>query len=407
LNLDLCTTLSASKAALTPYMTYRHTASVVAGDGCPTGGSSVAGGAFYPASGGSYPAKYRSALFFADYTRRCIWVMPPGTNGLPDPTKIETFATGTAGAYSPVDLVSGPGGDLYYVDLVGGTIRRIRYYPGNRPPVAVLDATPTSGLAPLTVQFDARRSTDADADRLAYSWDLDGDGQFGDSTAASVSYTYTTPGRRTVSLRVADPLNAQAVTTVMVDVGNTAPVPTISSPSTDTTWRVGDVIGFSGSASDRQDGTLPPSALSWTLETVHCPTVDTCHTHPGETFDHVASGSFVAQNHEYPSHLRVNLTATDANGASATTFVDIYPQTSVLTLVSDPPGATLALGSMTATAPFSTTVIVNGDQSISAPDQIIGGQPYVFVGWSDGNAASHDVVVPGDTTLTATFAPAP
>ena len=78
----------------------------------------------------------------------------------------------------------------------------------------------------------------------------------------------------------------------------------------------------------------------------------------------------------------------------------------MLTLVSDPPGATLALGSMTATAPFSTTVIVNGDQSISAPDQIIAGLPYVFVGWSDGNAASHDVVVPGDTTLTATFAPA-
>ena len=111
---------------------------------------------------------------------------------MPDPTKIETFATGTAGAYSPVDLVSGPGGDLFYVDLVGGTIRRISYYPNNRPPVAVLDANPTYGATPLTVDFDASRSTDADSDPLTYSWDLDGDGVFGDSTIKTPSRTYNT-----------------------------------------------------------------------------------------------------------------------------------------------------------------------------------------------------------------------
>ena len=44
---------------------------------------------------------------------------------------------------------------------------------------------------------------------------------------------------------------------------------------------------------------------------MHCPTVDTCHVHPGETFDGVASGSFVAPDHEYPSYLRLSLTATD------------------------------------------------------------------------------------------------
>ena len=59
LNLDICNTLYGSGAAISPYFTYRHTASVVTGDGCPTGGSSVTGGAFYPATGGSYPAKYR------------------------------------------------------------------------------------------------------------------------------------------------------------------------------------------------------------------------------------------------------------------------------------------------------------------------------------------------------------
>jgi len=212
--------LYASGDAIPPYYSYSHYGVVVPGDSCPYGGSSVTGGAFYPTSGGNYPAKYQGSLFFADYTRRCIWVMLKGTNGLPDPKKIEKFAVGTSGAYSPVDLVSGPGGDLFYVDLVGGTIRRISYYPANRPPVAVLDADHTYGGTPLTVNFDASRSTDADADPLTYSWDLNGDGVFGDSTAVNPSYTYNTRGAVTVSLRVSDPYNALSTATVKIWPGD-------------------------------------------------------------------------------------------------------------------------------------------------------------------------------------------
>src|SRR5439155_1229111 len=39
-----------------PLFTYNHGASVVSGDGCPTGGSSVAGVTFY--NGGTYPSTY-------------------------------------------------------------------------------------------------------------------------------------------------------------------------------------------------------------------------------------------------------------------------------------------------------------------------------------------------------------
>ena len=39
----------------------------------------------------------------------------------------------------------GPDGDLYYADLNGGTIRRIRYLFSNRTPTAVASATPTEG----------------------------------------------------------------------------------------------------------------------------------------------------------------------------------------------------------------------------------------------------------------------
>ena len=77
------------------------------------------------------------------------------------------------------------------------------------------------------------------------------------------------------------------------------------------------MIAFCGHATDAQDGTLPASALSWTLVLQHCPS--TCHTHPLQTLHRAASGSFVAPDHEYPSHLELRLTATDSGGLSSTT----------------------------------------------------------------------------------------
>ena len=50
--------------------------------------------------------------------------MLPGANGVPNPATIRTFA---AGAANPVHLQIGPGGDLFYPDFDGGTIRRVTY----------------------------------------------------------------------------------------------------------------------------------------------------------------------------------------------------------------------------------------------------------------------------------------
>jgi glucose/arabinose dehydrogenase len=403
LNLTLCNWVYWFGGGQRPYYAYNHDASVVPGDGCPTGGSSVSGGVFY--NGGNYPSKYSGALFFADYTRRCIWAMLPGSNGLPDPNNIVAFATGTAGAYSPVDLETGPGGDLYYVDLTGGTIRRIRYYAGNRPPVAAVTATPTYGAVPLNVSFDARSSSDADADPLTYSWDLDGNGTFGDAVGPTASFTYTSAGARVVSVRVSDPLGASSVATVKVSAGNTPPIATISAPSPSAKWKVGDTITFSGSGTDTQDGTLPASSMTWLLEIQHCPTVDTCHTHPVQAYTGVSGGSFVAPDHEYPSFLRLHLTVTDSGGLTDSKIVDLYPFTNKLTLQSSPTGATLTLGSDNHVAPFTIDVITGSTQSIAATDQTIGGTAYVFKSWSDGGARTHTITVTSDKTVTATFSP--
>jgi hypothetical protein len=192
---------------------------------------------------------------------------------------------------------------------------------------------------------------------------------------------------------------------VKISAGNTAPVATIASPVSTLNWKVGQTITFSGSASDAEDGTLPPSAFTWTLDTRHCPTVDTCHTHPVQTWTGVASGSFVAPDHEYPSHLELWLTVTDSGGLTDTKLVELYPQTNTLTVKSNPSGASIGVGSTVAPAPFTLTVISGSTQSVAAPNQTVNGTSYVFQGWSDGGVQSHQIVVGSDTTLTATFKP--
>ena len=87
---------------------------------------------------------------------------------------------------------------------------------------------------------------------------------------------------------------------------------------------MGDVINFSGRGTDEQDGTLGPSALSWSLLLHHCPSV--CHVHSIQSFNGVSSGSFVAPDHEYPSHLELRLTATDSAGQQDTKSVMLDPR---------------------------------------------------------------------------------
>lgn len=73
--------------------------------------------------------------------------------------------------------------------------------PENNPPVAILSASPLSGIVPLEVNFDATGSTDPEGDELSYTLNFDD----GNSAFEPVSLnTFTTPGTYTVSLVVSD-----------------------------------------------------------------------------------------------------------------------------------------------------------------------------------------------------------
>ena len=407
-NLNICENLYAEANAVTePYYAYARGQELVAGEttvGCETG-ATISGLAFYTT--GSYPDEYDDALFFGDYSRSCIWAMQKGANGLPDRANLKTFV---AGAASPVDLEIGPNGDLFYVDIGVGTIRRIQYSGGNQPPVARATANPTSGPTPLSVNFDGTGSSDPDGDSLTYAWDLDGDGSYDDSTAPQPTYTYSTAGTYAARLQVTDARGASDTLDVPLTItaGNSPPTATIDTPLPSATWKVGEGISFSGKASDGEDGALPASALSWKWIGHHCPTADSCHEHVWEDFPGVASGTFTAPDHEYPSYLELRLTATDSGGSTDTKSVRLDPQTVELSFRSDPAGLKLTVGGTESTTPFSHTAIVGSKNSVSAPSpQTLAGTTYNFASWSDGEAQSHDIVAPDSANAyTATYTPA-
>jgi glucose/arabinose dehydrogenase len=387
LNLNQCESLYSAGTAVGPWFQYNHGADLGT---CFAGTSSPTGIAFY--TGTQFPAAYRNGLFLADYARDCIYFFAAGANGTPDPSTVTVFAKS---AGFPVDLQLGPDGALYYADIGDGTIQRIAYPAGNHSPTARATATPDHGPTPLTVSFSGTTSTDPDGDALTYSWDLNGDGTFGDSTAATPSFTYTTPGAYTARLRVSDPSGNTDATSVSITAG-TPPTPVIDSPADTFTWAVGDTIAYSGHATDGAGNPVPASGLTWQLNIRHCARTDTtqCHTHFGTSVSGVSSGTFVAPNHDWPSHLELVLTAT-ANGLSASMTIQLQPKTATLTLNSTPTGASLTMGADAGTAPFTETFIQNSTTDVTAPAATtIGGSSYAFSGWSDGGALTHTVTIP-------------
>lgn len=126
-NIPICEALYANPTATTPpAYSFCHAGTAPS---CTRGEGAVSGVEFY--AGGSYPPKYDGALFVADYTRRAITVIYADANGVPDPRTAEPFATDIG---FPVDVRTGPGGDLFYVDIYNGTVNRLYVGDPSAPP---------------------------------------------------------------------------------------------------------------------------------------------------------------------------------------------------------------------------------------------------------------------------------
>ncbi len=380
----ICQTLYAQgPAAVTaPLVEWPHT----------VGGGCAVGGTFY--TGTQFPAEYQGAYFYADYAQGWIRYLKTAAD--------DSLASGptdfAAAADAPVDLEVGPDGSLYYVAINAGEIRRIRYTPANRPPVVAAASTPTNGLAPLDVAFSSLGTTDPDGDPLALDWDF-GDGS-PHSSASAPTHRYDTAGTFTAVLTATDGRGGQASARVVVTVGNRAPTPIITGPSSGFRYAVGDAIDLVGDATDPDIGDVV--TLSWVVTLQHCP-LGGCHTHPflsgsGPTL------SFVAPDHGDDSYFSVRLTATDSGGLSTTVTRQIQPRTAALALATQPTGLQLVYDGTTVTTPATKTVIVGSTHQVRAPTPQAA---QVFSSWEDASPNDRQLVVTADRTVTATFASSP
>ena len=146
----------------------------------------------------------------------------------------------------------------------------------NQPPVAsTLGTTPTSGTAPLTVQFNGTQSSDPDGIIAGYNWSF-GDG--GTSILATPAYVYSTAGNYTATLTVTDNSGATATASVLIAVGATPPVSTkITRVGALSLAWVTSRKGVSGSAvvkvTDASGKVLPNVTVNATFSGVHSGTV--------------------------------------------------------------------------------------------------------------------------------------
>ena len=370
--------------------------------------AAITGGFVY--HGTQFPSSFQGVYFFGDYTQNWICYLTFDSNG--NVTGVHNFEPANGAVDGPygdiVYLTQGPEGALYYVDLgysdVGSTfgvskIRRISFINSDLPPVVQATASPTQGPTPLTVSFSSAGSSDPEGQPLAYSWNF-GDGQT--ATLANPTHTYASAGAYQARLTVSDGTNSVLSTPISITAGS-APTATILAPTAGLSFRAGDVIAFSGDATDAEDGALPASAFTWTFDLIW-----NNHVLPGLPITGVKSGNFTVPTTGHDFHgdtsYRVSLTVTDSDGLQTTKVVFINPEKANITLASVPDGLTLYLDGIAYTGPLVYDDIVGFQHTIEARNTTIGANTYNFASWSDGGAQLHTITVPaGAQTYTATY----
>jgi PKD repeat protein len=262
----------------------------------------------------------------------------------------------------------------------------------------------------LEVSFDARLSVDRDGDSLTFHWDF-GDGS-PITAGATAGHVYRTDGPHVVQMIVEDSNGGTEITTVTVLVGN-LPSSNVTSPARDATFNAGDIVNYSGIGTDAKDGILPARAFSWSIFLHHGNRTDPGHY--AQLFlgpiNSVKTGSFLVPLNLNGSEVwfSLHLTVTDSDGLTHESQQDFFPNLTVLTFRSSPPGLTVNLDGQLRATPIHEKSITGSIRTIGAPyPQVADKKKYKFESWSDGGSATHIVITPGSAaTYRATYAVEP
>jgi glucose/arabinose dehydrogenase len=372
-----------------PVYTYPH-GTTGSNDGC-----AITGGTFFNPSSTNYPAQYTGKYFFIDYCNDWINYLDLSSGVVK-----HNFASGLPGSENYIKVSND--GNLYYFSISQNSLYKIIYSNNDAPAITTQPANITVPQGqPATFSVTVSGATP-----LSYQWKKNGANISG---ANSASYTINNvqssdSGKYSVVVTNSFGSATSNPATLTVTAFNAKPVATITAPPGSTLYRDGDVINFSGDATDQEDGTLPASAFNWVIEFHH-----DMHYHPGPTVPQgVKNGSFTTSFGSETAanvYFRLILIVTDSKGLTDSAHVDIHPHTSTLTLKSQPSGLQLLLEGQPHTTPYSVLAIPKMTRSLGVNSpQSLNGTNYIFDHWQQGGAASQNIVITdSDQTFTAVF----
>lgn len=381
-----------------PVHSYEHSA----------GACAITGGTFYNPASVQFPNTYLGRYFFGEYCTQTIRYIDPASPGVSSVLLSDIVA-------GPVDIRTAPDGAIYYLsrgnadpdggnNINTGVLTRVSYSASGAPQIGTHPQPQTVAVG-SSATFTVSASGTAP---LSYRWqkntvDIPG--------ALSASYTTpaTTLGDNGAAFRciVTNGSGTATSNSATLTVANGhAPNVTILTPAVGAHYDGGDLLSFSGSATDQEQGTLGADAFSWRVDFHH-----NDHTHPGLPLTSgITSGTYdIPRLGETSTNVfyRVILQVTDASGLSTTVTRDVLPNLGSITINTSPPGLEVHADSDEFLAPANITGVIGVTRHLTATSpQIVGGVPYGFVGWSDGSGSPLTIQFPAaPTTYVANFVP--
>jgi len=245
-----------------------------------------------------------------------------------------------------------------------------------------IDASPTSGEAPLIVKFTAT----ATGGTPPYSWHWDfGDGS--SSSSQNPSHTYSSPATYTASLSLTDSLNNQKKASINITVTQPQVPLSVSVSASPTSGEAPLIVKFTATAT----GGTPPYSWHWDFGDGS----SSSSQNPSHTY--MTSGNFT-----------VTLTATDKNKTQATDSLSLTVSTNIsyiLTISSSTGSPAPGSGGNTYPPPGTYSYPPESEVNIKA----IPKADYRFSKWSgdlnDSNVYEENIVLNlnSDKSLSALF----
>lgn len=336
---------------------------------------------------------------YADYARGDITAVD--LNG--GTTELGTTLLRNTNSFIPW-IEQGPDGHLYYLTFSYegsfGELRRLRYtgeLTNRAPVVRSTTASRTTGRAPLTVSFTAD-TFDPEGSRLSFDWDF-GDGQR--STDQAPTHSYTEAGTYTARLTVSDGQLSATSAAIGIQAG-IAPKVTLTKPDNAASFKAGESLSFSATATDR-DGDLSPADYQWTVLFDHDD-----HQHPvdavaGET-SLVVEVPTTGHTFEGDTGFTVTVTVTDDDGLSTSASASATPKKINLDVDTNVAGSIVSVDGIAHSLPFVIDTVPNFEHLLQAPDTTaVDGAALSFAAWADGANNERVVVAKPGRSYTALF----